>query len=94
MGVLHNTKLRIICAVKCTSTKVLKGYSQQLLLKYKQISLIVYFGERSRSGSSASSSVFLEKDKLSELLILICQWELQGHPMTSLQENQDKNEVL
>lgn len=70
---MHNTKLRIICAVKCTSTKALKRYSQQLLLKYKQISLTVYFEERSRSGSSASSSVFLEKDKLSEHLMLIYQ---------------------
>lgn len=57
-------------AVKSPSTKALKGYSQQLLLKYKQISLIVYFGERSRSGSSASSNVFLEKDKLSERRML------------------------
>lgn len=57
--------------------KALRGYSEQLL-KCKQITLIVYFGERSRSGSSASSSVFLEKDKLSELLMSIYQWELTG----------------
>lgn len=87
LRILHNTKLRIICSVKCTSTKALKGYSQQLLLKYKQISLTVYFEERSRSGSSASSSVFLEKDKLSECLMLIYQWELHWHPMSSWQEN-------
>lgn len=77
----------------CTSTKALKGYSQQVLLKYKQISLTVYFEERSRSGSSASSSVFLEKDKLLEHLMLIYQQELHGHPMTSWQENQDRTRM-
>lgn len=72
METLHNKKLRIISAAKCTSTTALKGYSEQLL-KCKQITVIVYFVERSRSGSSASSSVFLEKDKLSELLMSIYQ---------------------
>lgn len=60
-GIAFN-KLIILCLFKCASTKSLKWFSHQLLLKHKQILFIVYFGERSRSGSSASSSVFLEKD--------------------------------